>query len=166
MAAKQDTAANRRRTSRRSPKARDLSRFPAELLDAVRDEAEASADRVAAFLHAAGWRPGQRLRCSEEGLLALDAALRLLDWETRGITAHRAAGLPDAASALNAAVEAILGRADANSSRRTGVALLAVFAERMAWGAGRELAAQVELGEADDEALVEALANLIYDTRG
>ena len=166
MAAKHDSPAARRRTNRRPPTSQELSRFPAELLDAVRDEAEASADRVAAFLHAAGWRPGQPLRCSEEGLLALDAALRLLDWETRGITAHRAAGLPDAESALDAAVESLLGRTDGTTLRRTGVAVLAVFAERMAWGAGRELAAQVELGEADDEALVEALVNLIYNTRG
>lgn len=165
MAAKHKTAAARR-TDRRSAKPADLSRFPAELIDAVRGEAEASADRVAAFLYAAGWRPGQPLRCTRAGLLALDAALRLLDWEARGVSAHRAAGLPDAESALNAAVESFLGRTDADSARRTGIAVLAVFAERMAWGAGRELAAQMELGEVDEDALVDALADLIWQTRG
>jgi len=165
MAAKHKTAVARR-THRRSPKPADLSRFPAELIDAVRGEAEASADRVAAFLYSAGWRPGQPLRCTEEGLLALDAALRLLDWEARGVTAHRAAGLPDAESALNDAVASLLGREVAGSAARLGVSVLAVFAERMAWGAGKELAAQVELGEVDEDVLVDAVADLIWKTRG
>lgn len=125
-----------------------------------------SAARVAAFLHAVGWRRGDALPYTPRGLLALDAALRLWDWEARGVTAHRAAGLPDAESALNLAIAFLAGRSeDGYLGRRLGIGILAVFAERLAWGAGQELAAQVELGEIDDEALVEALAQLLWDRR-
>ncbi len=44
--------------------------------------------------------------------------------------------------------------------------MLQAFAERMAWSAGQELAAQAELGEADEEAMVETLAQLLWNTRG
>jgi hypothetical protein len=152
-----------------------LDLFPADLLQAVAQDAASDAERVAQFLDALGLRPTGEgaaavpVRLPAFFLVGLGAALRLLAWEERGLHAPRDAGLPPAHEALREAFRAATASAPPQEKERAATLLacrvLAVFVERLAWSGRPLLGADVELGEADEDAVVDALADLLWAHR-
>ena len=151
------------------------SLLPTELVPAIARDAADDAQRVADFLDALGRRPtGEgadraplRLPCYV--LVFLAAALRLWVWEQGGLFAHRDAGLPSADEAVRDLSQALLAPdalADKEmAARRLLRRVLCVFAARLAWGGRALLGADLELGEAEEDALVDALADFLWANR-
>ena len=151
------------------PSPYDPSRFPAELRRSVAEEADRDADRVALFLRTLGLEASTNRPLHLPGpfLLELGAALRLLGWEDCGLSVHLDAGLPPSSQAL---CESLLTLAAPDITPGPGkdslaYRVLVLFAERFAWSGREELDADVALGEADGDALLEALADFLWDNR-
>jgi len=100
-------------------------------------------------------------------LLDLGAALRLLEWERRGLQAHLQAGLPPARKALSDVCRTLGKQPDPAAVPPGTLAsrVLAVFVERFAWNAWAELNAEVALDQADEEQVLEALADFLWEHR-
>lgn len=145
-----------------APPTTSPSPFHPDLVAAVRGEAGRSADRVADFLGGLAGRGVEVPPLSRETLLELSAALTLAAWEEGGLGLGRAAGLPDARTALRAALATVLPHV-----RPPGMAVLVVgaFAARTAWAARPVLAADVRLDAPADDALVEAVAQYLLALR-
>src|SRR3954451_7437938 len=151
-----------------------LSDFPPDLIQAVARDAARDADRVGVFLDALGRPPAGRrpqdppLGLPADLLLGLGAALRLLLWEQQGIDAHRQAGLPPGRQALRDVFRAATGQADpeaAGRARTLPYRVLTLFVERFAWAGRPELGADLTLGPADEDALLEGLADFLWAHR-
>ena len=71
-----------------------LEDSPPEFIDAVRRRAEEDAGRVAAYLKTRGIASDAASTLSRSVLFGLGLILRLEDWESNGIVAHRTAGIP------------------------------------------------------------------------
>ena len=152
-----------------------LDQFPPDLIQAVAQDAAAAADHVAVFLDALCLRGTNEggtpvpLRLPYFFLLGLGAALRLLVWEQHGVQAHRDAGLPSADEAVRAVFRAVTAPEPLEEKERAATQLsyrvLAVFVERLAWNGRPLLGADLELGEADEDALVGALADFLWAHR-
>jgi hypothetical protein len=150
-----------------------LDQFPPELIQAVARDAAADAERVVLFLDALG------LRSAGEGaapiglpayfLVGLWTALRLQTWEERGVRAHREAGLPSAREALREVARSIRAPeplvVKERAANELACRVLAVFVERLAWDGPLLLDADLELGEANEDALVGALADFLWAHR-
>lgn len=148
-----------------------LREYPAELIRFAAEEAGRDADDVAAFLAAAGLAPppGETRGFPPGILLDLGAVVRLRRWEAAGLAVHIEAGLPSAHAALNHVV-ATLTRAAANPAALTTAGALgrAVFdtaVTRLAWAGRPELGADIALGVADEDILIDALARLLWARR-
>ena len=149
--------------------AQSISEFPPALVTAVAEEAALDAGRVDLFLRTLGLEasPTRPIQLPATFLLELGAALRLLCWEDRGLSAHLDAGLPPSSRALR---EIFLTLADPEVTSRPLKETLAyrvfvLFAEHFAWSGTEELDAQVALGEADEDSLLEALADFLWEHR-
>jgi hypothetical protein len=152
-----------------------LSAFHPDLIRAVKGDAERDADLVGAFLAVTGLAPSGRrpqgapLAVPADCLLGLGAALRLSLWEQLGIRVHLDHGLPPARQALLDVLRTATGQAQAEAAERarslTG-RVLALSAAHLAWSGRIELGADVVLGAADQEALLEALADYLWVHRG
>jgi hypothetical protein len=152
-----------------------LHQLPPELRQAVAQGAADDAERVAAFLDALGLRPSGEgtarvpLRLPTYFLVGLGAALRLLAWEQRGLRVHREAGLPPAHEALRNVFRAVAADAPLaekeQAARRLRRRVLGVFIARLAWDGRALLGADVELGEADEDTLIDALAQFLWQNR-
>jgi hypothetical protein len=152
-----------------------LDQFSPDLIQAVARDAAAAADYVAVFLDALGLRGTNEggtpvpLRLPYFFLLGLGAALRLLVWEQHGVQAHRDAGLPPADEAVRAVFRAVTApeppEEKERRARQLGCRVLAAFVERLAWSGQALLGADVELGQADEDALVDALARFLWACR-
>jgi hypothetical protein len=130
------------------------------LRDAARD-----ADRVGLFLGGLGLTatPEKPLALPVHFLLGLGAALRLLAWEARGFFFHREAGLPEARQAVHAAC---LSLSDPNPDpTELCLHVMRLSVEKFAWNAPEELGADVSLGEAEEEMVLEALADFLWTHR-
>src|SRR5579884_4197522 len=144
-----------------------LHHLPPDLIRAVQQNATEDARRVAAYLGALGLRPGggdtarAPFGLPTYFLVGLAAALRLLSWEQSGLRAHRDAGLPAAGEALREVFRAVTDPAPLvvkeQAARRLLRRALGVFVARLAWDGRALLGADLELGEADEDALVDAL---------
>src|SRR5262249_48991571 len=136
-----------------------------EMVSAVEADAGRDADRVAMFLDALGIRgtPDQPKPIPHKFLFHLGAALRLLAWEARGFTFHRAAGLPRARQAIRDAFNA-LGEPDADPTQLC-LAALRFSVERLAWNGPRDLGADVVLDELTEDAALDALAEFLWTAR-
>jgi hypothetical protein len=141
------------------------------LVRAVALNAARDADRVALFLDALGARPAgdgtsrPPLRLPSWFLLELGAALRLWIWEHSGIRLHLGAGLPPAGEALRAVFRRLTAAAgDGATGEGTPLsrAVMGLFVEHFAWSGQQDLGAELLLGEADEDDLVGALADLIW----
>jgi hypothetical protein len=149
-----------------------LQPFPPDLVQAIAQDAVADAHRVALFLDALGLRPtgaGTPLKLPAFFLVGLAAALRLLSWEQSGLHVHRDVGLPSADEALRELAGAVVAPGSAalkeQVARQLLQRVLGVFIERLAWNGRALLEADLELGEADEDALVDALADLLWSHR-
>jgi hypothetical protein len=95
--------------------------------------------------------------------------LRLLVWEEAGLHAHRDAGLPSAQEALREVARWVVTpeplAAKERAANELACRVLAVAVERLAWNGRPLLGADLQLGEADEEVLVEALAGFLWAHR-
>jgi len=144
--------------------------LPAGLADATAIGAAQDADRVALFLHELGLltRSDPPVRLPPAFLLHLGAALRILVWEASGLQVHRDSGLPEAGQAILSAFSLLALKPETESQHPDELArkVVALFAGRFAWHARRDLDADVVLDDHfDEDALVDALAELLWDAR-
>ena len=151
-----------------------LSAFHPDLIRAVKGDAERDADLVGAFLAVTGLAPsGRRTRGAPLAvpglcLLRLGAALRLSLWEQLGIRVHLDHGLPPARQALIDVLHTATGQAEAEAAERSrslASRVLNLSVERLAWNGRAQLGADVVLGAADQEQLLEALADYLWAHR-
>ncbi len=142
-----------------------ISDFPADMIAAVAANAARDADCVGLFLNRLGLgaTPERPRPMPARFLLHLGAALRLLVWEAQGFFIHRAAGLPEARQAIRDAFQS-LAEPDADPTELC-VAVLRLSAERFAWSGPPELGADIALDEAQENALLEALADFLWARR-
>jgi hypothetical protein len=144
-----------------------LTSYPRELIDAVVVQAKRQADLAADFLHAAGFQatPENPVRLSAGFLQEIGAAMLLLQWEARGLQIHIEAGLPPAKEVI---INAFLSTAE-HGSIPTGDELprrvLSLFIERIAWHSWRDWGADLALGDLDEETALDALAELLWNSR-
>ena len=146
--------------------------FPPELVQAVACEAAEDADRVGLFLRELNdglARRGQTLprRLPAGLLLGLGAALRLLVWEGTGSRAHLPADLPQAMGAIRD-LFAALGKRPASLealARELVLRVLQVRVENFAWQGRAAWGADLVLGGAEEDALVDALADFLWANR-
>lgn len=149
----------------------DLSTLPADLVRAVALDAARDAESVAHFLDALGktsvgrWLSQKPVRLPANFLLGLGAALRLLTWEQQGIQVHREAGLPSAREALRDAFHAVTDPEAATRTQRLTARVLRLFVEHFAWNGRLELDAEVTLGEAEEELVLDTLADFLWAHR-
>jgi hypothetical protein len=136
--------------------------YPQDLLDAVVRDAEADADRVVLFLDALGLTPppGQTRPMPAAFLLDLGSALRLLAWEAHGFSFHRDAGLPAARDAIRAAF-----RGSPRDPAELSNAVLRLAVDRFAWAGQPELGTDVALGDVDEDAALDAIADFLWTHR-
>ncbi len=150
-----------------------LRHLPPDMVRAAVDCALEDADMVETFLRdVCGLPPApdRRLTVTAEWLCDLGAALRLYLWQERGIEPRQLdPELPDFATALRNLVRQ--GRPDPGDSLTglpTGELSKRVFdahIEHFSWVSGLELDAPVTLGPADEEAVLEALADFLWAAR-
>ena len=97
----------------------------------------------------------------------MGAALRLLEWECCGLSAHTDAGLPPSGQALREAFRHLHtpGVGPAHVGDTLAYRVIVLFAERFAWAGREELEADVAMGEADEDALLEDLADFLWEHR-
>jgi hypothetical protein len=152
-----------------------LSDFHPDLLRALALGAARQAEWVGSFLEEIGLAPVGRgpqdrpPRLPADFLLSLGAALQLLLWEQLGIPVHLDHGLPPARQALLDVFRTAAGQAEPEAFeciRSLASRVLVLSVEHFGWNAHVELGAEVVLGEADQEALLEALADYLWAQRG
>ena len=151
-----------------------LSAFHPDLIRAVKGDAERDADLVGAFLAVTGLAPSGRrpqgapLALPGDCLLRLGAALRLSLWEQLGIRVHLDHGLPPARQALIDVLRTATGQAEAEAAERArslAGRVLALSVAHFGWAGRIELGADVVLGAADQEQLLEELAAYLWRHR-
>ena len=148
-----------------------IPELPAELVSAVTGEAYRDADRVNVFLKALGLVPraGRQLQLPATFLLDLGAALRLMCWEQCGVCIHLHAGLPSARQALLEVLRSLTTEPDSSGTSTSALPykVMLLFVERFAWNGWPKLGADVtlELAHADEESLLEALADFLWEHR-
>lgn len=142
-----------------------LPDYPPELIQAVVRNASRDADRVGVFLKALGLSAGPEkpLSLPAHFLLELGAALRLFSWESQGFFIHQQAGLPAARQVLHAVFSSLSDPSAAPTELSYRVMCLSV--EKFAWNAQEELETDVCLEEAEEEMLLEALADFLWAHR-
>ncbi len=141
--------------------------FAEELVEAATAEAEADADRVAEFLRELGMlRPGESsVHLSADLLLFLGAVLRLNYWEESGLQVHRDVGLPTASKILADAIRSVTETGKAVYPKELCNVVNALFIDRFAWHGRRDLDAAVVLDSFDEDAALDALAELLWSQR-
>jgi hypothetical protein len=141
--------------------------FPAELVNAVARDA----DRVGAFLHALGIQatPQRPVALPAGFLLDLGAALRLLCWEQAGLNPQQVAGLPPAQQGLRTVLQALSESpgddSSANPPGTLACRVMQAFVDHFAWNGDVELNVDVLLRDADEDLLLEALADFLWVQR-
>ena len=137
--------------------------LPPEMIAAVEVDAERHAEAVVEFL---GTLPEDHLprgRQTPHFLLQLAAALRLRRWEAEGFFFHREVGLPEADQAVREAL--VSPNAVAADPTAFCLAVLRLTVERFAWSGPRELGVDVAVNEANEDSLLEALAEFLWAHR-
>jgi hypothetical protein len=135
---------------------------PSEFVEAIVGLASQAADRVTEFLHDLEEHGVRLIPLPRVCLLELGAALTLASWEREGILIHRNLGLPSAAIAIRAALDSLLLEAPKPTLLRR---VLDVFEQRFAWQGFGDLAAAVIIEGTNDDTLVDALAQYLWDNR-
>lgn len=139
-----------------------------ELMRAVRKAAEHDVDMVWGIMHHLGDRAGRPNLINEvsfDFVIQLGAALRLLFWEWNEIYIHRDAGLPDALDALRNVFRTAKDVEAATKSASLPFKVFALLVERLSWTGPEDLDADFILGEVDEDALLNAMADFVWDHR-
>jgi hypothetical protein len=150
------------------------SEVPPELVHSLTADASEDADNVGLFLGYLGLAPSDPngpdppICFPAWFLVELAAALRIWLWEASGLRIHLDAGLAPARESLLSvfcrAKEVANGHASSNATPLMNN-VIELSINRLAWSARRDLGAEVVLGEADEDTIVETLANLIWKHR-
>jgi hypothetical protein len=137
-----------------------------EVIARVMRQACDDAEMVIALLRRLGMSPSSSEfpRMPNSLLLDLAAACRLAVWERAGVTIHREAGLPSAEEALRLAFEACVSR-QIVGGLGFGPQIMALNITHFAWSGPVDLRAEVLLGVPDEDALVDAMAQFLFDRR-
>jgi len=139
-----------------------LAAFPPSLVRSVAREAARDADRVVAFLDAAGLTD-RSLRLPRIVLLHLGAGLRLMAWEAAGVTGHRAEGIPAGRDVVVAALRNAARPDDLDPD--LPVRVVGFHADRFSWDAPDLLDADVLLDALDGDDAAEAVAEFLWAAR-
>ena len=143
-----------------------LTDYPPELIQAVIFNATFDADRVGSFLTSMGSKlPLSLPVCFLSGL---GAALQLFEWEQQGIRIHLDAGLPPAQQAILDVFRSETGKTDPETCQRVRKLpseVMRLNVEYFAWTGRIELNADVTLGEADEDKVLEELADYLWTHR-
>jgi hypothetical protein len=150
-----------------------LAGIPEALIRATVRQAEDDADRVGQFLEDFGFRsPEARttpLALPPALLMGLAAVLRLHAWEQDGVRRHLPVDLPTARDAVRDLFCAMVdrsapGRLEAFANGLT-LRVYAVWMVHFAWDGLEVLGADLVLGDAEEDALADALARFLWNTR-
>jgi hypothetical protein len=146
-----------------------------ELIEAVVRDAQFMADLTAGFLDRLGALPPLKQRrkapvaLPDGFLLELAAVLRIGLWERAGLRDRLGLDLPPADQVLDDLVARFTQvPVEMRPERTCAGIVMDVFRttlDRLAWGGRGELHADVVLGEHDDELLLEALADVLWEQR-
>ena len=140
-----------------------LANLPSEMIAAVQVDAERQAEAVAEFVGTLGENLLPPSRRTPHFLLQFAAALRLRRWEAEGFFFHREVGLPEADQAVREALAS--PNAGAADPTEFCLAVLRLTLERFAWSGPRKLGVDVAVKEANEDALLEALAEFLWTHR-
>lgn len=144
---------------------------PPELIALVVEQATRDAELVCHILTSVGLAPPPGgVRCLPADFLReLGAAVRLLHWETAGLTIHLEAGLPAAGDAIRQVFRDAVGRLKDPSAPAPDLALSRAVRrltfDRLAWTGPADLRAEIVLDAPDEDVLVEAMARILWDRR-
>ncbi len=131
----------------------------------------ADANLVGSFLNllsetpAWNWAVNSPLRLPVDFLLVLGAALRLGLWEMIGIQLHRDAGMPPAREIIIDVLQSATNPEAAARTAQLPSRVLALSIEHFAWAGRLELKADVIVDPADEDMVLEALADFIWNNR-
>lgn len=143
--------------------------LPADLVATLTREGCRDADHVGLFLSHLGVQanPHRPIRLPAPLLLGLAAALRLFVWERTGVRPFLPPDLPPAMPALRDLLAAAAERSDRLGPLAAALSgrVLRVLVDRLAWHGREALGGEVVLGEGDEDALLDALADLLWRKR-
>jgi hypothetical protein len=148
-----------------------LAAYPPELIARVTDQATQDAEIVIVLLQAFSLAPpdGSERFFPAEFLLEVGAAARVLAWEVQGIAFSQGGVRLTAGDILLRVFEDTARRLRDPSAPAARFDLVdAVFRlnmERLAWTGPRDLQAEIMLDFPDEDALVESLAQILWDNR-
>jgi hypothetical protein len=149
-----------------------LRHLPPDMVRSVQAYALDDADLVGTFLRdvcGLPATPDHPVRLPADFLTELAAALRLFTWESAGFDLGQVAAVPEPRTALLDLFRRAMATDDgspANWSRdELSARVIAAYAERFAWPARSELGAEVVLGPADQENVLEAVADFLWQIR-
>jgi hypothetical protein len=148
-----------------------LESYPPELIARVTDQATQDAEIVVDLLHAFSLAPsdGSERSFPADFLLELGAAARVLAWEVQGLALLQGGVRLPAGDAIRRVFEDTTRRLrDPSAPAATLELVYAVFRlsmERLAWTGPRDLQAEIMLDFPDEDALVESLAQILWDNR-
>jgi hypothetical protein len=138
---------------------------PHDIVTAIARDAARDAERVGLFLTQLGLKttPEKPLALPAGFLCHLGAALRLLEWEGQGFFFHIDAGVPKAQQAIH---EAFLSFTESDADPiKLCTAVLRLSVERFSWSGPPELGADIALDEVQEDVLLEALADFLWEHR-
>jgi hypothetical protein len=137
------------------------------IVGAVAADAARDAHRVADLLDSLGVQGTQQrpIRLSGEFLLELGAAMRIHEWEIAGFNLHLDVGLPKSEVIINNAFRHLVERGIIPNGGELPRQVLALFLSRFAWHAHRHWGAPVALDLIDEDAALDALAELVWSRR-
>jgi hypothetical protein len=141
-----------------------------ELLYSLISQVSHSADLTGRFLQEYGFKASSEkpMYFPEWFLLDLGAALQVFEWEKAGLLEYLDSSLP---SSLDTIVELLKAIEDPNEYCRRqpnsalGFRVTMVYLTSCAWHAPRSMQAQIALGQASEDRLIEGLAQFLWSRR-
>jgi hypothetical protein len=143
-------------------------RLPDAMVLAIARHAEREADLTAAFLRATGLYESEPPKLPAAFLLELAAVLELGLWERRDLRRHLDVDLPtnrQAADQLAARCAKGPKEFDGPNAAPLSRQVLRVWVERFAWDGRELLAAEVVLGDVNEDDFIDLLAGFVWEHR-
>jgi hypothetical protein len=143
----------------------------ADFIEALMLEAEHQAFLVGEYLTILGAAPGfewltiRPLALPEELLFGLGSALRLAEWEARGLATRLGTSLPPSTQAVLDVFRAVVDEPARTRTRQLIVEVQSLYFTRFAWMASIGSRADVVLGSPSEDVLVDAIADLVWKSR-
>jgi hypothetical protein len=148
-----------------------LTAYPPELIARVTDQATQDAEFVIELLRGLSLAPsdGSKRWFPPEFLLGLGAAARVCAWESQGIALLQGGVRLSAGDAILRVFEDTTRRLRDPSTPASALEFVYVVfrlnTERLAWTGPRDLQAEIMLDFPDEDALVESMAQILWNNR-